>query len=150
MEFVKVEWDSSGVKLDPRAYLAELPRLEALLPPGAWAYVSDIEHYSPPLSRSVKDLELTGIDVATDKSGSLTLSFAPNRWKHDRGLRIRYAGVSHFSIDYDAEADRMRVDTVLLDEVLPRESGGCLHEIELTGASIVVHCSDLEAVWVSP
>ncbi|MCX4790090.1 MULTISPECIES: hypothetical protein [unclassified Streptomyces] len=40
----------------------------------------------------------------------------------------------------------MPADTVLLDEILPRQDG-CLHEIALTGASIIVHCQELEAVW---
>jgi hypothetical protein len=41
----------------------------------------------------------------------------------------------------------MSVDTVLLDESLPDEDGGCLHEIALTDASITVRCADLQAVW---
>jgi hypothetical protein len=36
---------------------------------------------------------------------------------------------------------------VLLDEVLPGEDGGCVHEIALTDASITVRCKDLQAVW---
>ncbi|MEV8462248.1 hypothetical protein AB0470_22165 [Streptomyces griseosporeus] len=98
-------------------------------------------------SHCVKDLELAGIHVATDKSGQLTLEFAPNQWKHDSGLRIRYTGVTHFSIDYEHSIDWMLVDTVLLDEILPGEDGGCVHEIALTDASITVRCADLEAVW---
>lgn len=148
MRFVKAEWDSemNGFSLDPSSYLAELPHMRDALPAGAWAFASDVEHYRMRSSRCVKDLELAGISVPADKCGVLTLEFAPNQWKHESGLRIRYSGVSHFSIDYDQSIDWMQTDTVLLDEILPRE-GGCLHEITLTDASIIVHCQDLEAVW---
>ena len=98
-------------------------------------------------SRCVKDLELSGIHVATDKSGGLTLEFAPNQWKHESGLRISYSGVKHFSIDYERSIDWILVDTVLLDEILQDEDGECVHEIALTDASITVRCQDLEAVW---
>lgn len=148
MKFVTAEWDSemSGFSLDPSPYLAELPQLRDALPTGAWAFASDAEHYRMRSSRCVKDLELAGISVPTDKSGDLVLEFAPNQWKHESGLRVRYFGVSHFSIDYDQTIDWMQADTVLLDEILPREDG-CLHEIALTDSSITVHCRDLEAVW---
>ncbi|WP_405858124.1 hypothetical protein OG407_14065 [Streptomyces sp. NBC_01515] len=72
---------------------------------------------------------MSGIHVATDKSGGLTLEFAPNQWKHNSGLRISYSSVKHFSIDYEHSIDWMLVDTVLLD------------------TSITVRCQDLEAVW---
>ncbi|WP_435269856.1 hypothetical protein [Streptomyces sp. 1222.5] len=41
----------------------------------------------------------------------------------------------------------MSVDTVLLDEILPAENGGCRHEIALTDATVTVQCEDLRAVW---
>ncbi|SCG00026.1 hypothetical protein GA0115256_141357 [Streptomyces sp. DconLS] len=85
--------------------------------------------------------------MATDKGGNLVLEFAPNQWKHDVGLRINYSGVKHFSIDYAHAVEWMLVDTVLLDEILPYEDGGCTHEIALTDASITVRCEDLKAVW---
>ncbi|MES4890404.1 hypothetical protein [Streptomyces sp. NPDC096012] len=40
----------------------------------------------------------------------------------------------------------MPADTVLLDEILPDEDGGCVHEIALTGATITIRCKDLQAV----
>lgn len=148
MKFVKAEWDAEmhGFDLDPSDYLAELPKVRDALPPGAWAYASDAEHYSMRGSRCVKDLELAAISVPTDKRGILVIDFAANQWKHECGLRLRYSGVSHFSIDYDRLIDWMQADTVLLDEILPRE-GGCLHEIALTDASITFHCQDIEAMW---
>ncbi|MGW1889555.1 hypothetical protein ACWCP6_04735 [Streptomyces sp. NPDC002004] len=148
MKFVRTSWESGGFYLDPRAYLAELPQLRGHLPAGAWSFVSDPGHYDiAGATRCVKDLELAGIHLATDKSGGLILEFAPNAFKHDHGLRISYSGVRHFSIDYEHSIDWMRVDTVLLDEILPDEDGGCVHEIELTDARITVRCQDLEAVW---
>ncbi|MFI1364948.1 hypothetical protein [Streptomyces griseochromogenes] len=150
MKFVEADWDSElhGFHLDAGAYLAELPRLRPQLPPGARSFASDPEHYDiGGATRCVKDLELAGVHLAVDKSGGLVLEFAPNKWKHGSGLRITYSGVRHFSIEYEHSIDWMGVDTVLLDEILPAEDGGCLHEIALTDASITVRCQDLEAVW---
>jgi hypothetical protein len=156
MRFVKTHWQDHGFYVDPTAYVAELPRLRGVLPPGAWAFASDPGHYDiPGAVRCVKDLELAGIHPATDKSGRLVLEFAPNRFKHDSGLRVSYAGVRHFSVDYHCAIDWMRVDTVLLDEILPDEeagedgveAGGCVHQIALTDASITVRCQDLHAEW---
>ncbi|MGJ5750664.1 hypothetical protein FB563_5032 [Streptomyces puniciscabiei] len=160
MRFVKTHWHGHGFYVDPRAYLAELPRLYGVLPPGAWEFASDPGHYDiPGAVRCVKDLELAHIRPATDKSGQLVLEFAPNRFKHDSGLRITYSGVRHFSIDHHRAIDWLRVDTVLLDEILPddeslpaedgAEAGGCVHEIALTDASITVRCQDLRAEWGS-
>ncbi|MYW17615.1 hypothetical protein GT039_18975 [Streptomyces sp. SID2955] len=150
MRFVKADWDPEvpGFRLDAHAYLAELPRLRPALPPGARSFATDPGHYDIGAAiRCVKDLELTGAHLATDKSGELILDFAPNRFKHDTGLRISYSRVTHFSIDYEHAIDWMKVDTVLLDEILPEEGGGCVHEIALTDASITVRCEDLQAVW---
>lgn len=153
MKYVTAVWndDQHGFYLDPSPYLDELPKLRDELPFGARAFASDPAHYDMGRgnTRCVKDLELSGIHLATDKSGGLVLEFGPNQWKHDSGLRISYSGVRHFSIDYDHSIDWMQVDTVLLDEILPDEDGGCLHEIALTDASITVRCRDLEAVWGS-
>ncbi|MER5463147.1 hypothetical protein ABT010_21185 [Streptomyces sp. NPDC002668] len=148
MKFVKADWDPDvgGFNLDPSAYLAELPQIREALPVGAREFAFDTGHYSMRSSRCVKDLRLAGIHVPTDKSGILTLEFAPNQWKHDSGLRIRYSGVSHFSIDYEGSIDWMQADTVLLDEILP-DGDGCVHEIALTDASIIVRSRDLNAFW---
>ncbi|MFI6357963.1 hypothetical protein ACIBJF_36270 [Streptomyces sp. NPDC050743] len=151
MKFVTAVWkpEQHGFWLDPRPYLAELPKISEQLPPGAREFACDPAHYDMGHGNThcVKDLEFSGVQVATDKSGGLTLEFAPNQWKHDTGLRISYSGVTHFSIDYRHSIDWMLVDTVLLDEILPDEDGGCLHEIALTDASITVRCEDLQAVW---
>lgn len=103
-----------------------------------------------------KDLELTKVTLPTktaNGSDTATITFSPNQWKHAKGLRIEYAGVTHFSIDYARSIDWMESITVLLDEILPYErggegeDGGVTHEIELTDATIKVHCADLKAVW---
>lgn len=36
MKYVTAVWESDGFYLDPRAYLAELPKLRDQLPVGAW------------------------------------------------------------------------------------------------------------------
>ncbi|WP_243279462.1 hypothetical protein [Streptomyces griseofuscus] len=149
MKYVTAVWDDGGFYVDPSAYLAELPKFRDQLPDEAREFASDPAHYAlgHGNSRCVKDLELSAVRVATDKSGNLVLEFAPNQWKHDVGLRISYSGVKHFSIDYAHAVEWMLVDTVLLDEILPYEGGGCTHEIALTDASITVCCEDLKAVW---
>ncbi|MFD9564582.1 hypothetical protein [Streptomyces sp. NPDC059994] len=149
MKYVKAAWDGDlqGFFTDATAYLAALPELEGALPPGARAFASDADHYTRNATRCVKDLELSDIRIATDKSGTLTLEFAPNQWKHDAGLRITYEGVAHFTLAYDHEIDWMRSDAVLLDEILPTADGGCTHEIALTDATITVRAGDLRATW---
>src|SRR3954471_960517 len=149
MEYAKAEWDPElhGFRVDPTAYLAELPRLRGALPPGARAFVSDAAHYDfGSGTRCVKDLGLAGGDIPGGKQGGLTLRCAPSKWKHASGLHIRYTGVRHFAITYEHAIDWMDTDTVLLDEILPHDAG-CSHEIALTDAVIIVHCRDLEAVW---
>ncbi|MZD06599.1 hypothetical protein GTW43_16060 [Streptomyces sp. SID5785] len=149
MKYVTAVWEDHGFLVDPRSYLVELPRIVDELPTGAREFVSDPAHYALGAgnTRCVKDLALSGMQVATDKSGGLTLEFAPDQWKHDAGLRISYSGVKSFSVEYGHSIDWMAVDTVLLDEVLPDGDGGCTHEIALTDATILVRCADLSAVW---
>ncbi|GAB1336897.1 hypothetical protein ACE1SV_34870 [Streptomyces sp. E-15] len=144
MRYVEIVGTEGGFYLDPRAYMDELPRLCAALPPGARSFATDPGHYDiAGATHCVKDLGLAGIHFATDGSGGLLLDFAPNRFKHDSGLRISYSGVTHFSVDTDS----LSINPVLLDEILPEEGGGCLHEIALINASITVRCADLQAVW---
>lgn len=152
MKYVKAAWDDEfhGFFTDATAYLAALPELEEALPPGARAFARDGDHYRRDAARCVKDLELADIRIATDKSGTLTLDFAPNEFKHEAGLRIAYTGVVHFAVAYDHGIDWMRSDAVLLDEILPADDGGCLHEIALTDATITVHARDLQAIWGEP
>ncbi|MEU2061939.1 hypothetical protein [Streptomyces sp. NPDC013455] len=149
MEYVAAAWDDGGFHVDPRACLAEPPDFRDRLPAGARQFASDPAHHALGRgnSRCVKDLELSGIHIATDESGGMTLECTPNQWKHDAAPRIGYSGVTHFSIDYARAIDWMPADTVLLDEILPDEHGGCVHEIALTDASITVRCEDLQAVW---
>ncbi|MET8561608.1 hypothetical protein ABZV75_13785 [Streptomyces flaveolus] len=42
----------------------------------------------------------------------------------------------------------MLAGTVLFDEIVPDEDGGCVHESALTDAPITVRCEDLHAVCV--
>ncbi|MEU4349483.1 hypothetical protein [Streptomyces sp. NPDC023838] len=149
MKYVKAAWDDElqGFYTDATAYLEALPELAEALPAGARAFASDADHYRRNATRCVKDLELSDIRLATDKSGRLTLEFAPNQWKHDGGLRIDYERVTHFAITYDHGIDWMRSDAVLLDEILPADDSGCVHEIALTDATITVRARDLRATW---
>ncbi|MEV2253127.1 hypothetical protein AB0I94_21530 [Streptomyces sp. NPDC050147] len=154
MKYVKTDWDPEdhGFRLDAQEYLAALPALRGTLPEGAWAFASDAGHYAFASDRCVKDLELANISLpakTTSGSGTASLTFSPNPWKHKKGLRIEYAAVTRFSIEYARSIDWMESITVLLDEVLPYdgEGGGVVHEMELTDATITVHCADLTATW---
>ncbi|MEV8021670.1 hypothetical protein AB0O76_36140 [Streptomyces sp. NPDC086554] len=160
MKYVKVEWDPEwhGFRTDARDYLAALPDLKDTLPEGARAFASDAGHYAYASERCVKDLALADIRLPITTrggSGTASIDFRPNPWKHSSGLRIQYTGVTHFSIDYERSIDWMESITVLLDEVLPIEEGaegdegeeGIVHEIELTDATITVRCADLTATW---
>lgn len=147
MEFAIVEWtaEGTGFSVDPRPYVAELPSLREHMPAGAWDFASDEDHYEFGGVRCIKDLELAGISVSTDKNDTLTIDFAPNKWKHDSGLHIEYHGVSHFSINR-GQPSGLPVDTVLLDEILPAVAG-CRHEIVCIERTILVECADLVATW---
>ncbi|MET9362868.1 hypothetical protein ABZX93_18380 [Streptomyces sp. NPDC006632] len=103
MKYAMVVWEDGGFSIDPRPYIDELPRLQAELPPGAWAFASDPGHYDMGHGnqRCVKNLQLAGVRVATDKSGGLVLEFAPNPWKHDAGLRLSYDACGRVSAETD-------------------------------------------------
>ncbi|MEW2392614.1 hypothetical protein AB0933_30050 [Streptomyces venezuelae] len=112
MKYVKVDWDPElhGFRIDARSYLAALPEFEGGLPEGARAFAGEAEHYDYSSVRCVKDLELADVSLPTatkDGPGTASVSFRPNQWKHDAGLRIEYIGVTHFSIDYEASIDWM-------------------------------------------
>ncbi|TGB08039.1 hypothetical protein [Streptomyces sp. MZ04] len=163
MKYVNVEWDRElhGFRTDATDYLAVLPELRDALPEGARAFASAVGHYAYASERCVKDLELADIRLPTTTrggSGTASIAFRPNPWKHAGGLRIQYTGVTHFSVDYESSIDWMESITVLLDEVLPSGEGGeggegeegeagIVHEIELTDATITVRCADLTATW---
>ncbi|MER7795459.1 hypothetical protein [Streptomyces sp. NPDC097640] len=148
MKFVKVEWDSefSGFSIDPTAYQEALPDLLELLPPGARGFASESGHYDFGSLRCVKDLQLSEISTPANKSDVLSIQFAPNQWKHEEGLLIRYFNVTRFELDFKRKADWMHDEAVLMDEVLPRD-GRCSHEIELTDSRIYVECEDMTAIW---
>jgi hypothetical protein len=54
----------------------ELPGLERGLPPGAWDFAADSEHYSFHGRRCVKDLELVDIVGPARKEGKLNILFS--------------------------------------------------------------------------
>lgn len=83
----------------------------------------------------------------------LELTFAPNEFKHDSGLVVRYTNLINFSVDVssaqrltDVWPDTRRLGDVQLDEILPHEKG-CSHEIEMTGGTIRAVSGDLVAEW---
>ncbi|GLY52450.1 hypothetical protein [Lentzea sp. NBRC 102530] len=160
MKFIRVDavvedGRPKGYLLDPDAYLAELPAFAAALPEGARRFAEDPDHYDFFGPRCVKDLKLDRV-VLTDREDAVSLEvlFAPNRFKHDRALSIRYADVTEFAVDVSAAPrsrnvwpETRRLGDLQLDEVLPRENG-CGHEIRMTGGTITVVAADLVAEWV--
>lgn len=173
MKYVHVRplQDMYGFHLDPREYLRVLPGILPDLPAGAAEFASDPDHYDFGSSRCVKDLTLHRVDLFDDRGGvSIELSLAPNEWKHEGGLRIRYSGVRSFRVNTygaegaehteavrfaevaDATAFAQRTDGpprlgyLQLDEVLPHPQG-VSHEITFTEGSLLVVGADLVARW---
>ncbi|MFI5896997.1 hypothetical protein ACIA5D_43570 [Actinoplanes sp. NPDC051513] len=154
MRFAKIERTDGGYFLDPRPYLAHLVEIRDQLPAGAAAFAEDPGHYDFASTKCVKDLTLANMALR-DGVGRITveLQFAPNKFKHDSGLRIRYENAIVFSVNADAEGrnefawpDTHRLGDLQLDEIIPHEQG-CSHEIAMTGGSIRVIASDLHAEW---
>lgn len=157
MRYVKVELvrdPSPGYSLDADEYLAVLPEIQAELPEGARRFASDEEHYNFFGLRCVKDLKLSRASVSdSDDRLSVEFEFAPNKFKHDQGLRISYTDVVDLAIEVtapprktDVWPDSRRLGDFQLDEILPHEKG-VSHEIKLTGGVIRVVASDLHAEW---
>ena len=148
MKYVKADWDPRlpGFHVDPGEYLEQLPRLSGDLPPGARKFATDADHYNFRSARCVKDLELSNVHVPVGRNESMSIRFAPNAWKHEEGLRIEYVGVAYFSMESHREIDWTEAETVILDEIIPTQDG-CVHEIALTDATVLVRCSDLRATW---
>ncbi|MFD0742031.1 hypothetical protein ACFQ1L_09230 [Phytohabitans flavus] len=144
-----------GYSLDPELYLSELPAIQSDLPEGARRFALDEDHYNFYGSRCIKDLKLAEAWL-TDRNDSVCLEirFAPNQFKHDQGLAIRYADVVEFSTSITAEPrksnvrpDTRRLGDVQLDEILPHEKGFS-HEVQMTGGSLWIVAGDLSYEWV--
>jgi hypothetical protein len=149
MEFVKVErqTDPYGFHLSALDYQRELPRLQGVLPSGAWAFASEPGHYDFYSVRCVKDLTMAQVLMMDEGQLSLEIAFEPNRWKHDGGLKISYSNVVRFVTEFHSKGPEPKaLGNLMLDEILPNPSG-CSHELVFTGGSMHIICSDLEAAW---
>jgi hypothetical protein len=147
-----------GTYLDPTAYVAHLAELQGELPPGAWKFATDPEHYDFYSRHCIKDLKLSSIAMArTSQKEFITISFAPSKFKHEQALTVAYSGVASFKIEmtsgrcleYESDGtglDWSQLSDVLLDEILP-VGQGCSHEVALVGGSIFVVSQDLSASW---
>lgn len=159
MRYVKVELvcdPSPGYSLDADEYLAVLPEIQAELPEGARRFASDEEHYNFFGPRCVKDLKLSKATVSDSSDQiSVEFEFAPNKFKHDHGLIVRYTDVAELTVHVtapprkaDVWPDSRRLGDLQLDEILPHERG-VSHEIKFIGGVIRVVASDLHAEWRS-
>ncbi|MFI2505371.1 hypothetical protein [Streptomyces sp. NPDC018972] len=150
MEYVRVEAlpDQYGFELDPQPYLDVLDQVAQRLPAGAAAWVREPGHYDFGSPRCVKDLTV-GRASLTDEKGAVTLELrlAPNEWKHDEGLCLRYSDVREFRVGVDEDDGMLpRLGDLQLDEVLPHPAG-LGHEIAFTNGSVRVVAADLTARW---
>lgn len=147
MKYVEVSADEDGFWLDPRTYLSELSEIAPALPTGARRFVTDPGHYDFGSPRCVKDLGPVQMAWGVEASEELEMYLAPNEWKHEVGLTIRYAKVSGLQLSVNGGGGPEDLGNVLLDEILSAACG-CTHEISFTGGSVVVSCADLAAEWV--
>ncbi|TWD79690.1 hypothetical protein FB561_0754 [Kribbella amoyensis] len=154
MKFIEIEEIDGGYFLDPRKYLQELKLIGPDLPPGARRFAQDADHYDFAASKCVKDLTLSSVSISGG-NGSLSaeVEFAPNKFKHESGLSVRYWGLVNLMVEVSPEAggsgvrsETVRLGDVQLDEILPHESG-CAHEIAFTGGVIRIVSADLVAEW---
>ncbi|GAA2003317.1 hypothetical protein GCM10009799_33070 [Nocardiopsis rhodophaea] len=148
MQYVQAYWSDEwqAYWTNPQEYLDQLPRLLPQLPDGARAYSSATGHYDFYSSSCVKDLKLSQIEIPHDKVTSLRIHFAPNPFKHDSGLTITYMAVTSFDVECEKADGLVGLGDVMLDEVLPNDSG-CTHEIAFHSGRIKITCSDLSAKW---
>ncbi|MBS2966873.1 hypothetical protein KGA66_27820 [Actinocrinis puniceicyclus] len=158
MRFIKVERrdEPRGYFLSATEYREQLPELQTELPPGAWAFASNSDHYDFYSERCVKDLKLLALSVAEKSDGtSVVIRFGFNSVAPEQ-LLIRYTGVSALFVGADAadvangpDSDLVRhLGPIQLDEILPHKYG-CEHEIKLIGGTIRIVCADLSASWVA-
>lgn len=147
MEHVVVRWDAQpgGFWLDPRPYLEVLGEVANALPPGARVYAEAPGHYDFSSERCVKDLRFTSLTV-DDANQRAVVEFSANPAKHAEGLALVYSGVRSLSIGHEQADGIGWMGTLLLDEVLPID-GGASHEMALTGGTIKIVASEIEARW---
>ncbi|GAA2974854.1 hypothetical protein [Actinokineospora diospyrosa] len=143
-------------EMAPGAYLAALGEIAPALPEDARAFATDPDHYDFSSIRCVSDLKFTRLAVfetGYGKSGA-SLWLAPNPFKHDDGLYLRYHDIIAVEVDTprDPKLRKIwpitpRLHDLKLDEILPHPHG-CTHELAFQAESTVtITCADLTATW---
>lgn len=144
MQLIDIQKHDHGFSLDPTRYLDWLERFGDQLPRGAAALATDPGHYAFG-DRCLKSLVLDSVSLDPRGGGTCAqLAFRAFAGPREPVLVIRYTGVTDFSVRLDP-ATQANLE-VLLDEILPAESG-CTHEIRLTIGSVLISCRDLDAEW---
>jgi hypothetical protein len=136
--------DIGGV-INPNVYLQKLPSFASGLPAGARQFATDPEHYEFHSKRCVKDLKLDQLRFGDDGTW-LEILFRHNCWKHEDDLTIRYEKVASVTTDLALSSPPAAQRDVVLDEILPHESG-CSHEIACWGGTVRITAQDLTATW---
>ncbi|MDT0185698.1 hypothetical protein Q9S36_36480, partial [Microbacterium sp. ARD31] len=137
--------EPAGYWLDPRPYLAVLLSICEELPPGTRAFAESPGHYDFSSTECIKDLHLF-VCGAGGPDFAVTVRFAANEWKHERGLALTYRNVITLTLDPETESVGLH-GSVPLGELLPSRSG-FEHEVALTEGVLRVAAEDLDAEWV--
>lgn len=144
MQLIDIQKHGHGFSLDPTRYLDWLEQFGDQLPLGAAALATDPGHFAFG-DRCLKSLVLYSMSLdPRDDGAQAQLAFRAFAGPSEPVLVIRYVGVTEFSVRLDPESQGNL--EVLLDEILPAESG-CTHEIRLTIGSVLISCNDLDAEW---
>ncbi|MDJ0367228.1 hypothetical protein QMK33_18930 [Hymenobacter sp. H14-R3] len=136
--------------LDTSAYAAYLHRIAGLLPPNAYAFASDSEHYNFYGQYCTHDLKLNRIEITNGSTAlSHTVFLDKSEFKHEKNLRIDYYGVVSFQLNRLPPDVEHAVDGLLIDEIsVEATTNRVVHEIQFWGAELRILCCDLVAQWL--
>ncbi|WP_211588761.1 hypothetical protein [Allorhizocola rhizosphaerae] len=156
LQYSRVERLRDGFMVDPGPYLEILPELAGSLPPGAYRFVSDPEHYDFFSERAIKDLKIERLELVDAFAVlGVELRLAYNELPDVPRLTITYREVTNVSVDVRSGfqiredwivAGIKRLGDVLIDEVRPSPQG-CVHVMEMVHGAVSITCKDLDAAW---
>ena len=110
-----------------------------------WAPYSSGVRYDFVSDRSVHDLWFRSLTL-DDANSAASLSLGDSNEKRAYGLNLVYSGLVRIVVDRQRDPADERLGQVLLDELRPSPEG-FVHEIALTGGSLLVVARNLEEAW---